>query len=669
MDVFISYSRKDRATKDASGKDIISLIQEAFRVAGISYWLDEEGIHSGETFASKISRNISESKVFLFVSSVNSNASRWTCGEIATASSYEKRIIPFKIDAAPYDPSVTIYLAALDTIDYTVSRDRALKRLVKSVQTYLEEIEAEARRVEEQKKWLEEQERLLAEQERIRQENEREIIRLSVIRGELEEKMRALDVRLDDLINEKNHLIGQLSTFKLQIAELQDERNLPAWPHDVAIIVPAIKIENDEKGEVEAQEPTLPLKTKKKVIPFWFYGVCMGVMVGGLIMGYSFMQKNHSLEKHIVSLTPQDSSYVEELHDSALFVPLIIDDDYSVQTVEVQKSEESGIKQDAVSWDDQQVNKNAEGEEEVVIQDETDAIIIDEDVFGDTVYLPVNSGTHFYQFVLPKGYRFNDLKILEYPDWCRVTIDKAKKGIFLEWDECPWEESVEKGITKTEWRDVSKQATIVQLSRTIGTIVLSLRSQEVVLWLDQQNRVISVPFDNSSSLKEPEKHIGVLDSLPITRPTVTDTPKLKQSSIPNTNIKAIDNSSQIVKPDVVQKKTEATEDNTISTPEIITFTTKKGNTFKAYKKGEFYITEVLKWNLWDEVMKTKPEKVLMDASIYYKDIEGDWSAEYRKFASRLGRSLKNAKAEFSIPQVSDQYDPEKGLRLVTIIKE
>lgn len=186
------------------GVNVINLIRQSFDKNGISYWMDEEGIHSGETFASVISRNIAESKVFLFVSSANSNASRWTCGEIATANSYGKRIIPFKIDQASYDPSVTIYLAALDAIDYTTNPDRAIRRLIKSVKQYLADIEAETL-------LKEKEERARAERERIERE-----------KAEIEEKVRTLDSRIDDLLHEKNQLLEEMKVIRSQITGLNN---------------------------------------------------------------------------------------------------------------------------------------------------------------------------------------------------------------------------------------------------------------------------------------------------------------------------------------------------------------------------------------------------------------------------------------------------------------
>ena len=86
--------------------NILSKIKKAFKENGISYWFDEEGIYSGDEFASVLTRAIRESSGFLFVSSANSNSSRWTSNEISTALEFKKKIIPFRIDNSPYNDSV-----------------------------------------------------------------------------------------------------------------------------------------------------------------------------------------------------------------------------------------------------------------------------------------------------------------------------------------------------------------------------------------------------------------------------------------------------------------------------------------------------------------------------------------------------------------------------------
>ncbi|MBR5102977.1 MAG: toll/interleukin-1 receptor domain-containing protein, partial [Muribaculaceae bacterium] len=93
-DVFISYSRKDYVDdqKQVIPGNVVSKIKEALTKAGITYWFDEEGIYSGDTFTEKIVTNIEAANIFVFLSSANSNASSWTSKEIASADEFHKRI-------------------------------------------------------------------------------------------------------------------------------------------------------------------------------------------------------------------------------------------------------------------------------------------------------------------------------------------------------------------------------------------------------------------------------------------------------------------------------------------------------------------------------------------------------------------------------------------------
>ena len=86
-DVFISYSRKDYL--DDNGNiiygNIVSKIKDSLKKNGITYWIDEDGINSGDDFARLIVKSIKDSKLLLFVSRENSNNSEWTRKEIASA--------------------------------------------------------------------------------------------------------------------------------------------------------------------------------------------------------------------------------------------------------------------------------------------------------------------------------------------------------------------------------------------------------------------------------------------------------------------------------------------------------------------------------------------------------------------------------------------------------
>lgn len=133
-DVFISYSRKDYIDENDNiiKGNIVSKKKELLSENNISFWFDEEGIYSGDEFASVITKAIRDSQVFLFISSANSNASTWTSNEIATALMYNKPIIPFKTDDTPYNDSVMLRISSFDFIDYK-NLDKAFVKLINSV--------------------------------------------------------------------------------------------------------------------------------------------------------------------------------------------------------------------------------------------------------------------------------------------------------------------------------------------------------------------------------------------------------------------------------------------------------------------------------------------------------------------------------------------------------
>jgi len=138
-DVFISYSRADY--KDENNvpipNNVVSKIISAFKKNNISYWIDEDGIYTGDNFAPKIAEAIKNASVFVFVSTENSNSSQWTQNEVCVAQSYKKPILPIKCDGSAYAVSVIMYLAMLDYCDYKNSPDTAINQLVESVKEKL----------------------------------------------------------------------------------------------------------------------------------------------------------------------------------------------------------------------------------------------------------------------------------------------------------------------------------------------------------------------------------------------------------------------------------------------------------------------------------------------------------------------------------------------------
>lgn len=139
FDVFISYSRKDYIREEkVIPSNVLSKIKDAFKANGISYWFDEEGIYSGDEFAGVLTKAIRNSKVFLFISSVNSNQSIWTSNEISTAIEFGKTIIPFRIDSSPYNDSVMMKIVSYDYIECkSGDEDSAINKLLRAVRHHL----------------------------------------------------------------------------------------------------------------------------------------------------------------------------------------------------------------------------------------------------------------------------------------------------------------------------------------------------------------------------------------------------------------------------------------------------------------------------------------------------------------------------------------------------
>lgn len=138
FDVFISYSRKDYVDDAGNvlSNNILLNIKDNLKASGISYWFDEEGIYSGDEFASVITNAIRNSRIFLFISSVNSNQSRWTSNEISTALEFEKPIIPFRIDNSPYNDSVMMKIVSFDYIQCN-DVEKAISKLLRAIKHHM----------------------------------------------------------------------------------------------------------------------------------------------------------------------------------------------------------------------------------------------------------------------------------------------------------------------------------------------------------------------------------------------------------------------------------------------------------------------------------------------------------------------------------------------------
>ena len=244
FDVFISYSRRDYI--DENGQiipgNIVSQIKELLDTNGITYWFDEDGIFSGDAFASEIARNIKRSKIFLFISSEHSNASVWTSREIATANTHGKKIIPFKYDNSLYNDSVIMYISCLDYIDYQAYPNKALKRLLSSIKESLNRLDEE-----EQQKILDEERRrneeiLRKERAAQLQSLQNHIATLESNKAEIEKEIAEQEKSISELYNNRRIIERRIAETRRQITELNHQTKAPQIKH------PHIKI-NDRGRE------------------------------------------------------------------------------------------------------------------------------------------------------------------------------------------------------------------------------------------------------------------------------------------------------------------------------------------------------------------------------------------------------------------------------------
>ena len=142
-DVFISYSRRDYVDdhENVIPNNEVSKIMEALTDAGITYWIDKEGIYSGDKFTEELPKIIKLAPIFVYLSTANANNSKYTSKEIAIADEYGKYIIPVRIDMTPYSDKVIFRIADVSFIKYAVNPAKGREDLVKSIRAHLKEIE------------------------------------------------------------------------------------------------------------------------------------------------------------------------------------------------------------------------------------------------------------------------------------------------------------------------------------------------------------------------------------------------------------------------------------------------------------------------------------------------------------------------------------------------
>ena len=98
----------------------------------IPYWIDKEGIFSGENYKEVIVDAIDVSKAVIFISSVNSNASINVVRELGYAVKQGKAIIPVMLDDAQYAKSIRLDISDIDQIEYN-NTEQMKKKLMASL--------------------------------------------------------------------------------------------------------------------------------------------------------------------------------------------------------------------------------------------------------------------------------------------------------------------------------------------------------------------------------------------------------------------------------------------------------------------------------------------------------------------------------------------------------
>lgn len=91
-DIFISYSRKDTSVADR--------ICKALDRAGISYFIDRQGIAGGMEFPEVLAQAIVNCEIFLFLASHNAYDSDYTRNEITFAFNRKRKMLPYIIDGS-----------------------------------------------------------------------------------------------------------------------------------------------------------------------------------------------------------------------------------------------------------------------------------------------------------------------------------------------------------------------------------------------------------------------------------------------------------------------------------------------------------------------------------------------------------------------------------------
>jgi oligopeptide transport system substrate-binding protein len=130
IDIFVSYSSKDKAVADA----IVSALENE----NIRCWYAPRDIEPGANWGESITEAIQDCKLFLLIFSGNSNQSKRVLDEVYYAISEEKAIIPFRIENLDPTGAMRLHLSSRHWLDaYHPSWKSHINRLVNTIAVHL----------------------------------------------------------------------------------------------------------------------------------------------------------------------------------------------------------------------------------------------------------------------------------------------------------------------------------------------------------------------------------------------------------------------------------------------------------------------------------------------------------------------------------------------------
>jgi adenylate cyclase len=110
-DIFISYSSQD--------KEQAELLTELLASAGLSVWIDKQGIGAATSWSEEIVKALDDCKAFVVMLSLSSIESKNVSRELALAFEKNKKILPLDLEPVALPPSMQYHLAGLQRTSMT----------------------------------------------------------------------------------------------------------------------------------------------------------------------------------------------------------------------------------------------------------------------------------------------------------------------------------------------------------------------------------------------------------------------------------------------------------------------------------------------------------------------------------------------------------------------